>query len=82
MNTDTGVQRVMPPGGVFCFTAERAPDADDFVLRPSLRYAHSARYLQGLAAQHGFELIDVVHAPVREDQRDTIAGLFVYLKRK
>lgn len=77
-----GVQRVMPPGGVFCFTAERAPDADDFVLRPSLRYAHSARYLESLAARHGFELIDIVHAPVREDQRDTIAGLFVYLTRK
>ncbi|HEY0856373.1 MAG TPA: tetratricopeptide repeat protein [Albitalea sp.] len=77
-----GVQRVMPRGGVFCFTAERAPDADDFVLRPSLRYAHSARYLRTLAAQHGFDVIDVVHAPVREDQHDSIEGLFVYLKRQ
>ena len=36
-----GVARVIEPGGVFCFSVELAPDEQDFVLRPSQRYAHS-----------------------------------------
>ncbi|CAN5745624.1 tetratricopeptide repeat protein [soil metagenome] len=75
-------RRVMPPGGVFCFSAEQASrESLDFELLPSLRYAHAERYLRELAAVHGFEVTALTRQPIREDQREAIAGLFVYLRR-
>jgi predicted TPR repeat methyltransferase len=73
------VRRVMERG-VFCFSVElveRGPA--EFQLLPSLRYAHSEAYLRRLAAQHGFEILAMRRAPVRQDQREPIDGLFAYL---
>jgi predicted TPR repeat methyltransferase len=75
-----GVARVIEPGGVFCFSVELAPDAQDFVLRPSQRYAHSERYLRALALRHGFEIRSVLRHPIREDQRQPIPGLYLCLQ--
>jgi predicted TPR repeat methyltransferase len=75
-----GVARVIEPRGIFCFSVERACDEEDFVLRPSQRYAHSERYLRGLALRHGFEVRSVLHHPIREDQRQPIAGMYVCLE--
>ena len=72
----------MEAKGIFCFSAEWAGDeALDFKLLPSLRYAHSERYLRALATRHGFELLQLIRAPIREDQREKIPGMFVYLER-
>lgn len=69
--------------GIFCFSAELAQrDDQDFELLPSLRYAHSQRYLRELAAQHRFEIVKLLREPMREDQRRSIEGLFVYLTRR
>ena len=69
-------------GGLFCFSAEcSASGSVDFELLTSLRYAHSERYLRGLAARHGFDLVQLIRAPIREDQREAIPGMFVYLER-
>lgn len=76
------LDRALDPGGIFCFSAECTDDPDaDYELLPSLRYAHSERYLRGLAARHRFHLVDLIHAPIREDQRDPVQGMFVYLER-
>jgi predicted TPR repeat methyltransferase len=72
-----GVARVLEPGGLFGFTVEEAEE--DFVLRPSLRYAHSEDYLRRLAAQHGFDVQQVERRAVRQDRQTPIAGLFVWL---
>ena len=71
-----GVARIIEPGGVFCFSVEAAPDEHDFVLRPSQRYAHSERYLRALSLRHGFEVRGMLRRPIREDQRQPIAGLY------
>ncbi len=76
-----GVQRVLLPGGVFAFSAEAADDAHDFRLLPSSRYAHSRRYLEALAARHGFTVRGVGTQPLREDQRRPVAGLYFTLQR-
>ena len=75
------LERIMARG-VFCFTVEAlAGDGDEFALLPSLRYAHSTSYLARLAAEHGFDVIAMTHAAVREDQRKAVEGLYVYLRR-
>ena len=67
---------------MFCFSVESLDgDGADLRLLPSLRYAHSAAYLERLATQHGFEVVAMKHAPVREDQGEVIEGLYVILRR-
>jgi len=74
-----GVRRVLGRGGVYCFSAEAAHSDTDFRLMPSLRYAHSERYIRDLAGRHGFDVASIVDHPIREDQRQPVAGLFAYL---
>src|SRR5262249_50146641 len=47
------VQHALKAAGLFCFSVE-ATDVGDFVLRDTLRYAHSADYLRKLAQHHRF----------------------------
>jgi predicted TPR repeat methyltransferase len=77
-----GVQRVLEPGGVFCFSVERAEGEQGFELRPSLRYAHSEPYLRQLAARHELAVARIVGRAIREDQARPVDGLFVYLEKR
>lgn len=77
-----GVARALRPGAVFCFSVEAAGEDEGLALRPSLRYAHSQPYLRGLAGAHGFALLRSEHAPIREDQREPIPGLYLWLERR
>ena len=76
------VARVMDPGGVFCFSIELAAGAADYVLQPSLRYAHSAGYIRKLSEQYGFEFQRTSAHPIRDDQRSPIPGWFAWLSRR
>lgn len=82
-----GVARVLRPGGVFGFTVEQASGlgedrgAQGLELLSSLRYAHSEAYVRRLAGAHGFEVLGLEQAPLREDQRRPVQGLYVYLQR-
>jgi predicted TPR repeat methyltransferase len=76
-----GVARVLQPGGLFCFTVETAPDGNDLVLQPSLRYAHSAGYIRKLAGAHGLDIGNTEQHPIREDQGTPIPGLFAWLAK-
>jgi len=78
----SGAARVLQAGGVFCFCVEAAGEDQDVVLRPSLRYAHSQRYIRMLAEQHGFAAETWARHPVREDQGQPIAGLFAWLVKR
>jgi predicted TPR repeat methyltransferase len=78
----TGVARVILPGGVFCFSAELAERAATFALKTSLRYGQSERYIRDLADRHGFGIVKLLYHPIREDQQQPIAGMYVYLTRQ
>jgi predicted TPR repeat methyltransferase len=72
--------RCMPAGGTFCFTVEES-ETEAVVLRPSLRYAHSAAGIRALAQQHGFRVAALERRPVRQEQRQPVPGLFFWLER-
>ncbi len=78
-----GVARLLAPGGLFAFTVELpsrdAPDRE-LQLLPSLRYAHSERYVRRLAAQCGLLVDELRAAPIRHEQTKPVPGLFVTLR--
>ena len=76
-----GAARVMAHDGMFCFSVETAERDQDFELKTSLRYGHSEVYVRRLAARHGFEALDILHLPIREDKQQPIQGLYVYLRK-
>lgn len=75
------VRRVIEPGGVFAFTAERADTPEQrFVLRASMRYMHGEAYLRELAQRHGFTVSELMPHVLREDQGRPIDGLYLVLR--
>lgn len=85
-----GVMRVLEPGGVLCFSVEAAEGSQDkalaapesgYVLRPTLRYAHSQPYLWALAQAHGLEVCSVQRLALRQDQGTALDGLCVWMRR-
>ena len=74
-----GAARVLRPGGEFCFSVEAADGPEDWMLRMSLRYAHSEGYIRMLARQHGFAVRRVARHPLRIDQGQPVMGLFAWL---
>jgi predicted TPR repeat methyltransferase len=70
----------LPAGAPFCFTVEESTEGEA-VLRASLRYAHSEAGLRRLAGEHGFRIDAIERRPVRQEQRQAIPGLFVWMEK-
>lgn len=73
------IRRILAPGGCFAFTVEAPIGSEELLLLPSLRYAHSERYLRRLAERNGFKIGEIFSAPIRYDQSQPVDGLYVYL---
>lgn len=76
------VSQRLAPGGCFAFSVEKGSAVQgeqDLVLLPSLRYAHSAAYVQRLARANGLRVVRQWEAPIREDQRRPVPGLYFHL---
>jgi predicted TPR repeat methyltransferase len=66
-------------GGLFCFSVEATADGD-FLLRNTMRYAHSIGYLQRLAAQHRFFVEMIEPQIIRHDAGTKIDGYLAVLR--
>lgn len=73
------------PGGWLAFTVEtpsaEPTPAQGLELRTSMRYAHSPAYLRELAMRHGLTVMHMQDDVLRLDQRQPVAGAYVYLRR-
>ncbi len=77
-----GVARLLAPGGLFAFTVElpsKTEEDKDLQLLPSLRYAHSERYVRRLAAQCGLDVDELRAGPIRHEHSRPVPGLYVHL---
>jgi predicted TPR repeat methyltransferase len=75
------VSRVLAPGGLFAFTVEEGHADAGYDLLPTLRYAHSERYLRELAQGHALRVARCARAPLREGHGEAITGLVMHLAR-
>jgi predicted TPR repeat methyltransferase len=74
-----GVRRALRSDGLFCFSVEAA-DGGDFVLQPTLRYAHSLTYLTRLAGQNDLIVMTVEPHAVRREAQASIAGYNIVMR--
>jgi len=72
------VARLLSHEGCFAFSVETS-EGEGLRLLPSLRYAHSETYIRELAARHGLKIRSSYHGPIREEQRQPIAGQYFHL---
>ncbi|HHZ09983.1 MAG TPA: methyltransferase domain-containing protein [Rhizobiales bacterium] len=75
------VAKWLAPGGLFAFSVERHQGPEDFVLRPSRRYAHADAYLRRLLAASGFAVASFEAAAIRMDRGEPVEGLIVVAER-
>ncbi len=77
------VQRVLRPGGLFCFTVEQAEAGEPapYCLRGTSRYAHHADYIQTLA-ETGFQPLAVESGFLRRDTDGDIVGILGVVRRR
>ena len=73
--------RVLAHGAIFAFTVEEGEADAGYDLLPTLRYAHSERYLRGLAQAHALRVARFERAPLREAHGEAITGLVMHLQR-
>jgi predicted TPR repeat methyltransferase len=78
--TFAAAARALRPGGGFAFTVERGI-GDSWAMGESGRYAHSADYLRGLAAAHGFHVAALDEASTREDRGLPVPGLVCVMRK-
>jgi predicted TPR repeat methyltransferase len=74
-----GVRRALKTSGLFCFSVE-ASDEGDFILRRTLRYAHSTGYLRRLAERYQFIVETIEPQIVRRDSGANINGYVAVMR--
>jgi predicted TPR repeat methyltransferase len=74
------VRGTLRHGGLFGFSVE-ASEEQDFVLRATLRYAHSAAYLRKLSQDHGFVLETIESKVLRQEDGNDVVGHLAILRR-
>jgi predicted TPR repeat methyltransferase len=67
------------PRGLFCFSVE-GTDEGGFVLRDTLRYAHSPDYLHRLAGEHRFAVEMIEPQVIRRGVEGNIDGYHVIMR--
>ena len=74
-----GVRQILRAGGRFVFSVEAA-DQSDFELGTTRRYRHSKRYLDRLAADHGFKIDSLESHVLRFEAGSAVNGHLVQLR--
>ncbi|MCB5202533.1 methyltransferase [Neorhizobium sp. T786] len=75
------VSELLVPGGFFAFSVEDAGEAEGFVLRDTLRYAHSEPYIVDMLQRHGLQMLEVRHTDIRLDRGNPVHGM-LFLSQK
>ncbi|WP_349437146.1 class I SAM-dependent methyltransferase [Pararhizobium sp. A13] len=73
--------KLLADGGLFAFSVEDGGEEGDFVLRESLRYAHSESYIRQLCKRFGLDMLEILKTTIRNDGGKPVSGI-LFLTRK
>jgi predicted TPR repeat methyltransferase len=76
----SGVQGVLHPGGFFAFSVESS-QAQTYELKQSKRYGHAVAYVQSLARNYGFAVVDMQTDTLRKERHTPVKGHIVLLQK-
>lgn len=76
------VSALLKPSGFFAFSVEDAGDEQRFVLRESLRYAHSKSYVIDLLERSGFSPMEIRKTTIRKDAGKPLSGILFLARAK
>jgi len=74
--------RCVAPGALLGFSIERCDEGRDYRLRPSGRYAQSPGYIERLAAEHGWTILEHRRHGIRREEGEWIDGDLFLLRRR
>jgi len=77
----TATARTLRPGGLFAFSIELEEGGEDYLLRPTGRYAHSMAYIRRLAEAAGLREAKLQRVVLRMDKGQPIDGCIVVLQK-
>ncbi|MEO7255211.1 MAG: methyltransferase [Casimicrobium sp.] len=78
----TNAFKVLRPGGWMFFSCEDTPDdGPDFVVRKSMRYAQSQKYVKQLLETAGFDTPSIETLDLRMEQDEAITGFLVSVQK-
>lgn len=75
------VSNLLETDGIFAVSIEDSRQEDGFILQPSLRYAHSQRYVTDILSRYGFDLMEGTETTIRKDAGKPLPGI-LFLARK
>ena len=75
------LDRCTAPGALLGFSIERCDEGQNYLLRPSGRYAQSPAYIERLAAEHGWTILTHRSHGIRREEGEWIAGDLYLLRR-
>ncbi|MEZ2221119.1 methyltransferase domain-containing protein [Rhizobium sp. RCC_161_2] len=75
------VAELSAPDAVFAFSVEDAQEPEGYLLRDSLRFAHSEAYVRALLADHGFVVHNLARSVIRMDGGKPVHGI-LFVTRK
>jgi predicted TPR repeat methyltransferase len=70
-------REMLRDAGLLAFSVERHDGPEDFILRPSRRYAHSRASIERLLGSNGFRPAGIEEAVIRRDRGQPVHGLIV-----
>lgn len=68
---------MLQSAGLLAFSVEKHDGPEDFILRPSRRYAHSRSSIERLLGSNGFQSAGIEEAVIRQDRGQPVEGLIV-----
>ena len=75
------LSRIIPAGGLFCFSIEKS-EAASFSLSPkTLRYSHSREYIQELASLNNFKIKNFLEGSIRQEHEIGVIGICFLLEK-
>ncbi|MDL2404929.1 methyltransferase domain-containing protein [Rhizobium calliandrae] len=77
----TIVAELAASSAVFAFSVEDAEEGEGYLLRDSLRFAHSEAYVGATLAAHGFVVRNLVRSVIRMDAGKPVHG-FLFITQK
>jgi predicted TPR repeat methyltransferase len=75
------LSRIIPTGGLFCFSVEKSESALFSLSPKTLRYSHSSEYIQELASLNNFKIRNCSEGSIRQEHDVGVIGLCYLLEK-